>query len=132
MAATLVEHLPDLNDPSYAEEKKISQNAACLAYLGGADTVRHQNDPFLKSFLNHCDIYTLSAVYSFFLAMILYPDTQRKAQAELDAVIGQHRVPDFSDYDSLPYINALAKETMRWHLVTLLGITNSFRQRLRH
>lgn len=53
--------------------------------------------------------------------MVLYPDVQRKAQAELDAVVGHTRLPDFNDYDSLPYINALSKETMRWHLITPLG-----------
>ncbi|KAH9483726.1 Cytochrome P450 monooxygenase COX2 [Psilocybe cubensis] len=103
MASALLERLPERNDPSYVEERKLGQNATCLAYLGGADT-------------------TLSAVHSFFLAMILYPEVQRKAQAELDLIVGQHRLPDFSDYDFLPYINALAKETMRWHLVTPLAI----------
>ncbi|PPQ89157.1 hypothetical protein CVT25_006529 [Psilocybe cyanescens] len=105
MAATLIERLPDRNDPLYAEEKTISQNAACLAFLGGADT-------------------TLSAVHIFFLAMVLYPEVQRKAQAELDAVIGHNRLPEFNDYDSLPYVNALVKETMRWHLVTPLAIAH--------
>lgn len=41
MAAALIERLPNPNDPLYAEEKKIGQNATCLAYLGGADTVSY-------------------------------------------------------------------------------------------
>ena len=53
--------------------------------------------------------------------MILYPDAARKAQAELDAVIGQDRLPRFSDRQSLPYINALVLEVMRWHSVTPTG-----------
>ena len=56
-----------------------------------------------------------------FLAMALYPEVQKKAQAEIDAVIGPNRLPDFEDRPSLPYINAVLKEVMRWHLVTPLG-----------
>lgn len=49
--------------------------------------------------------------------MAMYPETQRKAQAELDVVIGPHRLPEFSDCASLPYLNALIKETLRWQTV---------------
>lgn len=57
--------------------------------------------------------------------MAKYPEIQKRAQAELDAVIGPHRLPEFSDRPSLPYVNALIKETMRWQLVVPLG-KNSF------
>ena len=53
--------------------------------------------------------------------MALYPEVQKKAQAEIDAVIGPDRLPDFQDRPSLPYINAVVKESMRWHLVAPLG-----------
>ena len=53
--------------------------------------------------------------------MVLYPEVQKKAQAELDAVVGPNRLPDFEDRPSLPYINAIVKESMRWHLVAPLG-----------
>ena len=53
--------------------------------------------------------------------MVLYPEVQKKAQAEIDTVIGPNRLPDFGDRPSLPYINAVVKEVMRWHLVTPLG-----------
>lgn len=45
--------------------------------------------------------------------MILYPDAQRKAQAEIDAIVGHDRLPDFSDEKLLPYVGALVKEVMR-------------------
>lgn len=50
--------------------------------------------------------------------MALYPDVRKRAQSELDAVVGSQRLPEFSDRPSLPYINALVKETLRWHLVS--------------
>ena len=53
--------------------------------------------------------------------MALYPEVQKKAQAEIDSVIGPNRLPNFEDRPSLPYINAVLKEVMRWHLVTPLG-----------
>ena len=48
------------------------------------------------------------------LAMVAHPDYQRRAQAELDAVVGRSRVPTFSDLSSLPYIQAMVKEVLRW------------------
>ena len=55
-----------------------------------------------------------STMQTLFVAMALYPDVQRKAQAELDAVVGPHRLPDFDDHDELVYVNAVIKETLRW------------------
>jgi len=54
--------------------------------------------------------------------MALYPEVQKKAQAELDAVVGPDRLPLFSDRSSLTYINAMVKESMRWQLVLPLAI----------
>lgn len=45
--------------------------------------------------------------------MLLYPDVQRKAQAELDRVIGSDRLPEFSDEHSVPYITAVVHEVLR-------------------
>ena len=59
--------------------------------------------------------------------MVLFPEVQAKAQAELDAVVGTERLPCFNDRDSLPYINAICKEVLRWHSITPLGtISTSF------
>ena len=53
--------------------------------------------------------------------MALYPEVQKKAQAEIDAVVGPNRLPDFHDRPSLPYINAIVKESSRWNLVGPIG-----------
>ena len=53
--------------------------------------------------------------------MALYPEMQKKAQTEIDAVVGQNRLPDFHDRPSLPYINAVVKELSRWNLVLPFG-----------
>jgi len=40
---------------------------------------------------------------------------------EIDAVVGNNRLPNFSDINALPYTNAIVKEAMRWQPVTPLG-----------
>ena len=54
--------------------------------------------------------------------MTLYPEVQRKAQAELDHEVGNSRLPNFSDEGALPYVQAVLKEVLRWHPVTPLGV----------
>ncbi|KAG1874758.1 cytochrome P450 [Suillus subalutaceus] len=86
-----------------AEEHDIARWSAVSLYGGGSDT-------------------TVSAIYSLFLAMTLFPDVQKKAQAEIDAVVGPDRLPSLADRASLPYIEALAKEVLRWNVVTPIGL----------
>ena len=59
----------------------------------------------------------MSQIHGFFLVMMLKPDVQRKAQAEIDRVIGPDRLPGFSDRDNLPYVEAVLKELTRFHTV---------------
>ena len=60
-------------------------------------------------------------MYSLFQALVLFPQVQNRAQAELDAVIGRDRLPTFDDRPRLPYIEALCKELTRWQMVTPTG-----------
>jgi Cytochrome P450 len=69
---------------------------------------------------------TISSMYSLFLALVLFPQVQRRAQAELDVVIGRDRLPTFDDRPRLPYIEALCKELMRWQMVTPMGTIQRF------
>ena len=48
------------------------------------------------------------------LAMLHYPEAQKKAQAHIDEVLGQDRLPQLSDRDRLPYIDCLIREVLRW------------------
>jgi len=54
----------------------------------------------------------------FMLAMVTHPEVQKKAQAELDSVVGCTRLPTFTDFDHLPYLRAVIKETLRWRAIT--------------
>lgn len=55
-----------------------------------------------------------SSITTFFLSMAMYPDAQRKAQDEIDRVVGSNRLPSYDDRTSLPYVEALYREVMRW------------------
>ena len=53
--------------------------------------------------------------------MMMYPEARRKAQVEIDRVIGGDRLPTMADQPSLPYVEALVKEVLRWNPVGPLG-----------
>ena len=56
----------------------------------------------------------MSAIESFLLAMVNFPELQLKAQEEIDRVVGRSRLPDFSDEADLPYLSAVLKEVLRF------------------
>ncbi|KAG1907516.1 cytochrome P450 [Suillus fuscotomentosus] len=112
-----------------AEDEHIVKWSAAALYAGASDTV----GPSLYISNNHLlraahFSQTVSTINAFFLAMTLFPDVQKKAQAEIDAVIGPDRLPSFADQDYLPYIGALVKETLRWHSVIPTGFAHCVSQ----
>jgi cytochrome P450 len=56
------------------------------------------------------------------LALAMHPDVQRRAQAEIDSVTGRTRLPNSGDRSSLPYVEAIANEALRWMNVHPLGV----------
>ncbi len=68
-------------------------------------------------------IFQVTATFFTFLyAMALHPDVQRRAQAEIDIVVGPSRLPLMSDRPALPYIDALVNECLRWMPTAQLGV----------
>jgi len=55
-----------------------------------------------------------TVILNFVLAMVLHPEAQKRAQDEIDSVIGRDRLPDLSDRGRLPYVERIFKETLRW------------------
>jgi len=95
--------ISQLDENSTEEDKWAAWSVPGAMYMASVDT-------------------TASAVQTFILAMILYPEVQRTAQAEIDQVVGKSRLPDFSDEASLPYVQAVLKEVLRWHPVAPLAL----------
>ncbi|KAF7324964.1 Cytochrome P450 [Mycena kentingensis (nom. inval.)] len=65
---------------------------------------------------------TITVFCHFLLAMILHPEALAKAQAEIDSVVGQDRLPTFSDRASLPYVEAILNEVYRWGVPVPLSL----------
>ncbi|KAI0693302.1 cytochrome P450 [Cerioporus squamosus] len=101
--ARILQELDEQADVNMAEEHLIAKNACVTAFEGAADT-------------------TFSTMQAFFLALSLNPDVQKRAQAELDSVVGPNRLPDHRDRAMLPYVSAVLKESLRWHNVAPLGM----------
>ena len=53
--------------------------------------------------------------------MTLHPDVQRRAQAEIDNVVGKDRLPNIEDQKALPYTMAVIKEILRYAPVVPTG-----------
>lgn len=110
--------------PSY-----VSKLVKQLKAESGTGTLSHDDE--------HSIIWTAASLYGaaadttvitltvFTLAMIQFPHVQRKAQAEIDRVVGTDRLPSFEDRDKLPYINALVKEAIRWWPIAPMGFPHT-------
>lgn len=64
---------------------------------------------------------TSATVLSYFLAALIYPEVQKRAQEELDRVVGRGRLPEFLDKKKLPYLDGVVRECLRWLPVVPLG-----------
>ncbi len=135
LVSVIVEELSHLDDDSAAAEEEVAVNVAASAYTGEHRWVYYPDlysRPLLtdkqrvsiqyvrqrkihKSSLNRTLQQLHSAITAFLLAMSLYPDVQKKVQAELDTVVGPNRLPELGDYESHPYTKATVKEALRWH-----------------
>ncbi|KAF9043024.1 putative monooxygenase [Panaeolus papilionaceus] len=56
---------------------------------------------------------SISTAMTFFLYMILKPEVQKKAQVELDRVVGHDRLPSITDRPDLPYLRSIMTEVYR-------------------
>lgn len=59
---------------------------------------------------------------NFIAMMMLFPEAQKKAHEEIDTVISQGRLPDFSDRENLPYLQSVVYETMRYEGLHFFGM----------
>ncbi|KZT03208.1 cytochrome P450 [Laetiporus sulphureus 93-53] len=65
---------------------------------------------------------SVTSIQTFVLAMVLYPEVFKKAQMEIDKVVGNSRLPDLADRGSLPYLDQVLLEVYRWNPPVPLGI----------
>ncbi|OSX56954.1 hypothetical protein POSPLADRAFT_1158493 [Postia placenta MAD-698-R-SB12] len=102
LTATLLEEVLSKRAPTAEDEDDIKGTAGVL-YGAATDT-------------------TVAVLSTFILAMVLHPEVYEKAQAEVDRVVGQDRLPEFEDRESLPYLECVVKEVFRWNCPVPLGL----------
>ncbi|KZT21922.1 cytochrome P450 [Neolentinus lepideus HHB14362 ss-1] len=104
--------LQELNPADGSKEEESIHDPAAVAYGG---------EP-------HSTENTVAGGQIFILTMMLFPEVQKRAQEEIDRVVGNERLPDFIDREKLPYITALMKEVLRWHPPAPTGIPHMLRE----
>lgn len=91
-----------------------------FAILAASETV---SDDF--HFIRSCYLQrggqSNSLILWFLLMMVVNPEAQKKAQAQIDAVVGGNRLPMIDDRPLLPYVDAILRETLRCCPVVPLG-----------
>ncbi|KAJ7323905.1 cytochrome P450 [Mycena albidolilacea] len=108
-----------LQDEPYAMVKEqIAQGRAKPSFTSGL--IERDANPSVDQELIYK--WSVSAISSFFLAMGTHVDIQKKAQEELDRVVGRSRLPTFADQDKLPYVKAIISELHRWSPVGPLAV----------
>ncbi|KAI9572371.1 cytochrome P450 [Boletus coccyginus] len=100
--STLLSQLPPDEDPEHSRQAGLIRDTAAVMYGAAMDS-------------------TVSFMYTFLGAMVLRPEIQRRAQIELDSVLGQDHMPTFEDRSSLPFIDCIVLEVFRWNAITPLG-----------
>ncbi|KAI9448700.1 cytochrome P450 [Lactarius psammicola] len=95
-----------LNGPQRQRQEDVVKGALGSMYISGVDS-------------------TASSMASLFVVLTLYPDVQRRAQAQIDSVISRDRLPTFEDRSRLPYIEAICKELLRWQVVSPQGVPHA-------
>lgn len=85
-----------------AKTKLLIKETAGTLYAAGADSAT-------------------AVISSFFLAMTLHPYIFSEAQAEMDAIVGRHRLPQLTDRPNLPFLECIMKETYRWNPAAPIG-----------
>ncbi|KAK7032178.1 hypothetical protein VNI00_013352 [Paramarasmius palmivorus] len=91
----------------YSHTLSADISASANRYLGGV--LLEGGSDTTSSFLKYL-----------LIVLIAFPHVQRKAQAEMDRVVGHERIPNLADLEHLPYIRALIKEVHRFRPVAPL------------
>jgi len=82
--------------------EEFMKGIAVSGFIGGTETIA-------------------STLHTFVLAMLLYPDVQSRALAEINVVCGDN-IPTFEHRPALPYIEAICREILRWQPIVPLGL----------
>ena len=66
---------------------------------------------------------TSDGINSWIMSMVKHPDVVKKAQEELDRVVGRDRLPTFEDKKDLVYVQAIVQEIQRWKPISACDVS---------
>ena len=89
--------------------------------IAGTDSVTIIN-PAINPSTHLLSLKTVATLHTFMLCMVLHPVVQKKAQEDIDRLTDRERLPDFSDRDALPYVDAIVNECLRLYPVFRLSM----------
>ncbi|WEW61993.1 hypothetical protein PRK78_007493 [Emydomyces testavorans] len=116
--AELGKSLPSFNQ---AIQEKLKEGWEGVSEIEGAEIGQH--------LLSGATDTTASTLTTCIAALCLFPEVQRKAQKEIDRVVGPDRLPRVEDAENLPYVQQLILELQRWITAVPLSLpraTNGF------
>lgn len=67
---------------------------------------------------------TAGAIAVMIMAATLFPRVTKRAQDQIDKVVGSDKSPIFNDQADLPYITAFVKEVQRWRPISQGGFAH--------
>ncbi|KAF4422100.1 O-methylsterigmatocystin oxidoreductase [Fusarium acutatum] len=122
--------LQNVQDPYQYVKDQMANGKDDVSYVAGLIKDIHRKiDPEEESVIAWTAASMMNAgtdtsgatLLAFFTAMLIYPNIQKKAQEEIDRVIGDSHLPSFTNKPNLPYITAIAQEVLRWHTLAPMG-----------
>ncbi|XP_021359334.1 steroid 17-alpha-hydroxylase/17,20 lyase-like [Mizuhopecten yessoensis] len=104
------------------KEAEEEENAELLDQLTDEHLRQIVTDVFFAGFETSRFTLTWGLLY-----LAGHPEVQKRAQLEMDEVVGRARLPTLKDRSSLPYTEAVLHEVMRVATVSPLGIPHAAR-----
>uniref|UniRef100_A0A0E0LDI4 Cytochrome P450 n=1 Tax=Oryza punctata TaxID=4537 RepID=A0A0E0LDI4_ORYPU len=111
----LLDMLFDMHEDETAEMRLTRDNIKAFMLTTVEHLIKNSIDLVYQDiFAAGTDTTTITLEWAL-SELINNPSVLRKLQAELDTVVGDARLADESDIPNLPYLQAVAKETLRLH-----------------
>ncbi|KAF7348403.1 O-methylsterigmatocystin oxidoreductase [Mycena sanguinolenta] len=107
--SSVLSELLDHNDTQYGgsrEREEMIKSVTGLAYAAAAET-------------------TFAVLVLFIMAMAMNPEVMKKAQNEIDTVVGVGILPGFEHRSAMPYCEAVVREVLRWKTIIPLALPHA-------
>ncbi|KAJ2933072.1 hypothetical protein H1R20_g4026, partial [Candolleomyces eurysporus] len=106
MAASFIDSMSEEGAGTREEMEYVARSVCGTAYLAGSETIVSSSLALIYALGSHLDV-------------------QKRAQMEIDSIVGLDRLPMMDDIKDLPYVHAIVKELNRWFTVLPLGLPHS-------